>query len=130
ADTAAGGPPREDVARLEEVVNRFEDAWQRGERPVIDANLSEDGGLRFLLLVELVHVELESRLKAGEAARVEEYLRRYPELGRDRAVVLELIAAEWQQRRRRAPAPTPAGELGRAPRYPAALMVSATGPPP
>ena len=35
---------------------------------------------RLALLVELVHVELELRLKAGEPARVEEYLRRYPEL--------------------------------------------------
>jgi eukaryotic-like serine/threonine-protein kinase len=125
-DTASCGPPPEDVARLEEVVNRFEDAWQRGERPVIDEHLSGDGGLRFLLLVELVHVELENRVKAEEAARVEEYLRRYPELGRDRAVVLELVAAEWQQRRRRDPGVTTAEYLERFPEYRAELLVSAT----
>ena len=30
------------------------------------------------LLVELAHVDLEFRLKAGQAARVESYLDRYP----------------------------------------------------
>src|SRR5262249_31841929 len=39
--------------------------------------------------------------KAGEAARVEEYLARYPGLGNDQAVVLELIVAEHNLRRRR-----------------------------
>ena len=35
-------------------------------------------------LVELIHSELEWRLKAGEPARVEEYLVAFPELNRDR----------------------------------------------
>ena len=51
----------------------------------------------------MVHVDLEYRLRAGEPARVEEYLARYPELTDDRAVVLDLIAAELGLRRRREP---------------------------
>ena len=57
------------------------------------------------LLIELVHTELELRLKSREAARVEEYLARYPELADDRAAVLGLIAAEYGLRRRGEPDP-------------------------
>src|SRR5262249_32578913 len=56
--------------------------------------------LRVPLLVELVRTELELRLRAGEAGRVEEYLERYPELAGDGGAVLKLIAAEYEMRRR------------------------------
>ena len=38
-----------------------------------------------------MHVDLEFRLKAGESARVEEYLERYPALAQDGNAVVELI---------------------------------------
>ena len=87
---------------FEDVIRRFEDAWQGPARPEILAYLPTGAG-RTRLLTELVHVDLEYRLRAGEPARVEEYLARYPELTDDRAVVLELIAAEHEFRRRREP---------------------------
>ena len=46
--------------------------------------------------MELVHVDLEFRLKAGEAARVESYLDRYPHLTQDSATVLDLLEAEYE----------------------------------
>src|SRR5262249_19861422 len=85
---------------FEDVIRRFEDAWQGRVRPEIIAYLPTGSG-RTRLLTELVHVDLEYRLRAGESARVEEYLARYPELTDDRVVMLELIAAEYQFRRRR-----------------------------
>src|SRR5262249_23666947 len=48
-----------------------------------------------------VHIDLEFRLKAGEAVRVEDYLRRFPELGDDPTLVLELGLAEFKFRKRR-----------------------------
>src|SRR5215211_3293246 len=87
---------------FEDVIRRFEDAWQGRARPEIVAYLPTGPG-RARLLAELVHVDLEYRLRAGEAARVEEYLARYPELTDDRVVMLELIAAEHELRRRRDP---------------------------
>jgi len=51
--------------------------------------------------VELIHTDLECRIKAGEGIRVEVYLERYPELAGDTDAVLDLIAAEYRQRRRR-----------------------------
>jgi serine/threonine protein kinase len=91
-----------DWAALEEAIGCFVDAWRDGPRPVIDHYLMTSGRLRQALLIELVHTELELRLKAGESVRVEEHLRRYPELVDDRAVV-ELIAAEFELRRHREP---------------------------
>jgi serine/threonine protein kinase len=55
------------------------------------------------VIIELTLIELELRLKAGEAARVEEYVTRYPELADDREVILEMIAAEYDWRLQRQP---------------------------
>lgn len=84
---------------LTAAVTRFEDSWRRGRKPVIESFLSDDAVLRRHLLVELVHVDLELRLKHGESVRVEEYLSRFPELSGDRSL-LDLVAAEYELRRR------------------------------
>jgi serine/threonine protein kinase/formylglycine-generating enzyme required for sulfatase activity len=91
------------ASRLQQVVDRFEDAWQSGQRPQIDDFLPPEGPDRCTLLVELAHVDLERRLKGGEAAQVEQFLKRYPELAVDPAVVLKLLAAEFALRRRSEP---------------------------
>jgi predicted ATPase len=98
-----GLPLGHDWLALKEAVERFEGAWRQGHRPVIDEYLPAGDSLRHRVLIELVHVDLELRLKAGEAARVEEYLIRYPELARDRATAVGLIAAEYELRRRGEP---------------------------
>src|SRR5262245_27311473 len=95
ADTA-------DWSSLENVIKRFVAAWRQGPRPALDDYYTA-AGRPPVLLVELAHTELELRLKAGEAARVEEYLARYPELAGDPAAVIGLIAAEYDLRRRAEP---------------------------
>src|SRR5262249_1277715 len=87
----------------------------------IDDYLPIGDPLRALVLIELVHIDMELRLKAGEAARVEEYLARYPELADDRAVTLELITAEHELRRRREPGLALKEYLERFPPYRADL---------
>jgi hypothetical protein len=77
---AAGERSRGDSTFLAEILEPFENAWQRGQRPAIADYLPAGGPQRRAALVELVHVDLERRLKAGEAIRVEVYLERYPEL--------------------------------------------------
>jgi hypothetical protein len=105
---------------FEDLIRRFEDAWHGPSRPEIGAYLPAGAG-RTRLLTELVHVDLEFRLRAGEAARVEEYLARYPGLADDRAVVLDLIAAEHGLRRRREPGLALGEFLRRFPQYRAEL---------
>jgi serine/threonine protein kinase len=102
---------------LHGIVQRFEDAWRAGQRPALDDFLPAAGPERQAALVELIHTELECRLKAGEAARVEEYLHRYPELADQRDVVLGLVAAEYDLRRAREPDLSPAEYRSRFPEY-------------
>jgi serine/threonine protein kinase len=96
-------PSSETWAALQRLVSEFEDAWQGERPPAIDDFLPSGGEQRRLMLVELVHVDLERRLKAGESVRVETYLDRYPELAAERGVVLGLLAAEFRLRRRSEP---------------------------
>jgi serine/threonine protein kinase len=97
------GMPDPEWYRLQRIIAGFETSWKRGDRPQIGDYLAKDEPRRETLLIELVHAELEFRLKAGESARVEDYLRKYPQLERDPSTVLELIKAERSFRRRREP---------------------------
>jgi serine/threonine-protein kinase len=106
---------------MEAVIKRFEQAWRRGLRPAIEDYLPDEEAMRQVVLVELVHTELELRLKSEEAARVEEYLARYPELACDRATVVGLLAAEYGLRQRAEPGARIAEYLERFPRFGAEL---------
>src|SRR5438105_4717570 len=76
----ANRPDKEIWQEVDAVVQRFEKAWQSGGRPAIDDFLPRDGPDRLPVLIELVHVDLERRLRAGEPARAQDYQERYPEL--------------------------------------------------
>jgi serine/threonine protein kinase len=80
-------------------VELFGKEWEAGRRPDIAAHLP-DGPARTAVLIELVHIDLERRLNAGEPVRVELYLYRYPELAAAPTVLLSLLAAEYSIRRR------------------------------
>jgi tetratricopeptide (TPR) repeat protein/tRNA A-37 threonylcarbamoyl transferase component Bud32 len=96
--------PRDQWADLQQALARFEESWRHDPRPVLDEFLPEDSALRSLVLVELVHADLAYRLRAGEPARVDEYLGRYPLLATDREVIRDLTAAEHELRREHAAA--------------------------
>jgi WD40 repeat protein/tetratricopeptide (TPR) repeat protein len=102
-------------------VAAFEKAWQKGPPPAIDEYLASLQDGRLVVLVELVHADLECRLKAGEAARIEPYLARFPELAEENAVVLDLIAAEYRLRQRGETDLTAAEYLQRFPQHAPAL---------
>ena len=121
-------PHDADWSALKHAVQRFENAWRHGPRPRIDDCLPIAVPLRRRVLIELVHVELELRLKDGEPARVEEYLGRYAELAGDRAAVLGLIAAEHELRRRSEPGLAYDEYLGRFPQLHAELAAQITRP--
>src|SRR5262249_1775423 len=96
-------------------------AWRQGPKPSIDDYLSSNVARRGRVLIELIHIELELRLKAGEAARVEEYLARYPELAGDQDAILKLIATGHEVERRRQTGLTLEEYLVRLPRHRAEL---------
>jgi WD40 repeat protein/serine/threonine protein kinase len=116
---------------IERIVERFEEAWSSGP-PKLEDFLPAESVERATALIELVHVDLEFRLKAGEQARVESYLARYPELAAQPAKVIQLIAAEYEFRWRNEAGLTPDEYLQRFPAYAtelsARLAVSAPVP--
>jgi serine/threonine protein kinase/tetratricopeptide (TPR) repeat protein len=121
---------QQDWGRLEQIIEQFESAWQQGQRPSIDEYLKAESAEPRKLLIELAHIDLECRLKAGESARVETYFERYAELAADRTTALALIAAEYKLRRRREPGLGPEEYSQRFPQYRADLAERLRGPHP
>jgi hypothetical protein len=107
--------------RRESSVQRFEDAWRSGDLPRLDDYVPADGAERIETLIELIFTDLEYRLKAGQAARIEEYLARFPELAGNELVLLDLAAAEYDLRRRREPELGVSDYLSRFPGHEPAL---------
>ncbi|MBN9523893.1 hypothetical protein J0H58_36185 [bacterium] len=89
----------------EDAIRRFEDAWRGPHRPDL-AGFLPAGAAPPELLLELVHVDLEFRFRAGDDARIEEYVTRFPALAAD-ALLLDLIRAEFALRARYRPPVTP-----------------------
>src|SRR5439155_10174307 len=64
---------------VEAAYQRFESAWQAGQRPLIEDYLSSLPELaRPVLFPELLELELSFRRRAGEIVRLEEYRQRFP----------------------------------------------------
>src|SRR5262245_39266043 len=84
-------------------VRQFERDWQAGRSPPLANYLGPPGQAPHDLLIELAHIDLEFRLKAGQSVRASDYLCRYPQLGADKGAAADLIATEYQLRRRNEP---------------------------
>jgi WD40 repeat protein/tRNA A-37 threonylcarbamoyl transferase component Bud32 len=117
AGPAPGDDRTETWDKVDRVVMAFENAWRLGKQPAIEHYLKDAAEERQALLRELALVDLERRLKAGQTARVEAYLQRFAALAADPQAVLDLIALEYEQRRRKQDAATVRAELLR--RFPA-----------
>jgi serine/threonine protein kinase len=71
--------PAHEWQAIDAACNRFELLWQQCRRPVIEDHLDcVMPTLRPLLLEELVRIELERRIRAGDAPTASEYGSRYP----------------------------------------------------
>jgi serine/threonine-protein kinase len=106
-DNGAGLPP---AARyVDQICDRFEDAWRAGQRPRVEEFLRdvaepERSALRHELLLVLVHylrIEQRHRWQQGERVSVREYLREAPELHEEPELVFELICDEVLLRQER-----------------------------
>ena len=72
------------------VLEEFDAAWDRGDRPEVVAYLGgSQGERRTELAAELIRLDLDRRLKLGEQVCVDDYLRQIPEL---RTAEVELVA--------------------------------------
>ena len=94
-------PPTESpssLSKLDAAVAKFEEAWQRGQRPTIEAYLADTDSDRELLQRELIHVELERRIKARQAVTADEYWQRFTEL-QSPSEAAELLCTELEARK-------------------------------
>src|SRR6516165_5705245 len=107
--------------RIEQLLDQFEEAWKSGQPPAIEGYLNVEQTERFTLLIELALLDLECRLRAGEAARVEAYFERFAELTADRRAAVRLIASEFDLRRRCEPGLDSQEYFERFPQYRADL---------
>jgi tetratricopeptide (TPR) repeat protein len=103
---------RAEAVRVQQLADRFEDAWQSGERPSLRSYLPEQGVLRHAALLELVITDLEYRQRRGEAATVEACLEAFPELQGDAELLRQLVGNG-----RGNPPPPPAGPPARLGKY-------------
>ena len=95
-----------DWERIERVLDQFEDAHRQGLQPSIAAFLSQHQVAGETLLTELVHIDLEIRLKRGETVRVESYLKQFPVLELDQHQLVDLLATEYRLRKIQQPSLT------------------------
>ena len=93
---------------VQDLVRSFRQALLRGERPAIEEYAPEGSAHRRSVLSELVHEEMEVRIKAGECFEVDAYLARFADLAAEPNAILELVEAESALRRR---APAAAGAM-------------------
>ncbi len=88
-----------DWQRLQEYADRFEEAWQAAETVDLNQFLPPAGDvLRAVVAAELVKSELEIRCRKGQSVRLEDYLRRFPELASSSGVVARLLYEEYRVR--------------------------------
>jgi serine/threonine protein kinase len=107
-DTSSSRPSRPDAApssssslaahqEFNQIVFRFEDAWQNEGRPEIADFLPAAGPLRLIVLQELVRIDFEYRCNQQEQPVATEYLERYPELAADDGELQSLMNWFGQQ---------------------------------
>ena len=92
----------DEIAGLDPLAERFDEAWQAGLQPRLSA-FAENAGPSQQVLFDLVSIDLEYRLKADEQIRCEDYFRRFPALAADQEACLDLIEFEYCLRLRQAP---------------------------
>lgn len=85
---------------LTHVIDAYESAFRANPDPNLDDFLPAAGSDRTKLLVELLHVDLELRLRRGQSASVNEYAKRYPGLLLRNNDLLDLLKKEihWQNK--------------------------------
>ncbi|MBM4073295.1 MAG: hypothetical protein FJ271_30890 [Planctomycetes bacterium] len=107
----------------------FDEAWERGDTPDWKSYISTESSDTFLL--ELLHIDLERKLKSGLTARVETYVEACPELTSNDEAMIALISAEYRLRSQREVV-TIAEYLGRFPHLGAILesRLTIAGEPP
>jgi serine/threonine protein kinase/formylglycine-generating enzyme required for sulfatase activity len=99
--TDLGQLPSSAWGRLLELVGRFEQAWREAGSADLAAFLPPpEDPLRPAALHELIKTELEIRWRRGLGGELEDYLKKFPELGPAESLPPQLIFEEYRVRQR------------------------------
>jgi serine/threonine-protein kinase len=80
--------------RLDQICNRFEAAWEAGERPRTEDYQNQiEASYRAALLRDLLAAEVDARRRLGQRPSADEYAVRFPD---DRSLIAEFLAEEGQ----------------------------------
>lgn len=88
-----------DWEQLEEMASQLEDAWKKERIVDLAKYLPEPGSpIRKLAILELIKVDLECRWRKGQSCSLDDYLVRFPELGKARDLPSKLVFEEYRVR--------------------------------
>ncbi len=91
---------RSDSDRIADLRLRFEQNWDAGQIDIFSAELASwSPESRRRALAELVEIDLDRRWQSGQNTEIEQYLRRFPDLGTTETVSSLLLFVEWEARR-------------------------------
>ncbi len=87
------------IAQINRLIHQFRSCWMNGTEPALGDGLPDrDSTLRTAALRELLQIDLEFRIQAGQTRCIERYLGEFPELSENRQVLCELIESEFRLR--------------------------------
>jgi serine/threonine protein kinase len=91
--------------QLEEILEKFEDAWQQTLDPAATVSLASflpacQDPLYFVVLQELVKAALEIRWRRGQPVHLESYLKQFPDLSQEAQLLPALLYEEYRVRQR------------------------------
>src|SRR3954447_17509306 len=104
-------------------VRRYLGLWKDGNRPDLEAFLAREEDLDPAELAAVLRADQRSRSRDATAVPAEWYLERFPALGRDPELALDLIHNEFLLREAAGEAPEPQEFAGRFPQFADALEV-------
>jgi serine/threonine protein kinase len=132
---APGRPPGADDGTIwdtmEQIIRRFEEQWERGATPTIDdylAKLEPGHRGRSTLLIELLHADLEYRIRARLPVSVRDYLKRFRDTLSDEQVATLYARADELRRSSSAVVTAKAYATPGPPRDSSSSRSSQTGP--
>jgi len=84
------------IAVVDTLCDRFEEALKAGEWPPLDAWLNEAGTASRVALPDLIDLDLDYRIRAGETITAADYFVRFPELLKHPNIAVRLVATEFR----------------------------------
>ncbi len=99
----------DETMAIERIVADFELAWKVSREVDLLSYIPDslNTTVRQRLLWELVETDLELRIKSGVEARVEDYLKQFPDLASDESRLIAFVQSEFRLRSRRVPSLDP-----------------------